>query len=120
MTGWEKFTSILMSLTMIVPMLSMAFTKESLASLGAASAAIAHALGLGTEATAAMGAAAATGTFSASLWTLLWPIGLVVAAIAGLILIIKGLSDAYRADDLAAERSADAAKKLGEAYDSAK
>jgi hypothetical protein len=96
MSGWEKFSSILMSITMIVPMLAMAFNKESIASLAAMSAAIAHAFGLETEATAAMGAAAATGTFAGTLWTLLWPIGLALIAIGLLVAAVVGLIAAFK------------------------
>jgi hypothetical protein len=129
MTGWEKFSSILMSITMIVPMLAMAFNKESIASLAAMSAAIAHAFGLETEATAAMGAAAATGTFAGSVWTLLWPIGLALLAIGALIGVVMGLISVFKmleaaspAGQLAAakENAAAAAEALEEANTAAK
>jgi hypothetical protein len=102
MTGWEKFSAILMSIITIVPMLAMAFTKESKASLAAMSAAIAHAIGLETEAAAARGTAAA-------MWSLIWPIGLVVAAIAGLVAIIGVVSNAMQAGEIAAKKAAESA-----------
>lgn len=126
-TPWEKFSAVLMGLATIIPMVTMAFNKESLAALAATSANIAAAVGLGTEATAAMGAAAATGAFSASLWTLLWPLGLVVAAIGAVIgvcyLLVKGIEaidNAYNKDSVAAEKAAETAQKLADAYSEVK
>jgi type IV secretory pathway VirB2 component (pilin) len=99
-----------MSIGMLVPALTSAFSKESIASLAAASAAISHALGLETEATAAGIATGATASFGTVLYSVLGPIALVVAAIAGLALGFKALSDAANADEIAAEKAVAAAE----------
>jgi hypothetical protein len=49
-----------------------------------------------TETAAAKLAAGATTSFGAALWSTIWPIGLIVAAIAVLITIIKLLVDAWK------------------------
>jgi branched-subunit amino acid ABC-type transport system permease component len=59
-----------------------------------------------------MGAAAATGTFTGSVWTLLWPIGLAVAAIGGLVLVIKHLVEEYNKDADAAKEATKQTEKL--------
>jgi len=95
-SAWEKVGSVMMGLATIVPMLTMALSKESIQSMAAAAAAIAHALGLSTEATAAGIAAGATATFGTVLYTVLWPIGLVIAAIGLLVGIVMGVVKAFQ------------------------
>lgn len=119
-SDWEKFTTVITAMSTAIPMLTMAFNKQSIASLAAASSAIAHAVGLETTATAAMGAAAATGTFTGSIWTLLWPIGLAVAAIGGLVLIIKHLVEEYNKDADAAKEAVKQTEKLQNQFNEAK
>lgn len=85
MSGWEKFLSIGSSLAMMFVMLAPLLQGTNLQFLATAAASIGAAVGMKAESVAALEASAATGTLSASLWTLLWPIGLVMAAIAALI-----------------------------------
>ena len=111
-TPWEKVSAVMMGLTTIVPMLTMALNKESIQSLAAASAAIAHAFGLNTEAVAAEIAAGATKSFGIVLYSVLLPIGLVIAAIAALTAGIMALISVYNADADAANKAASTAQNL--------
>ena len=119
LTPWERFSGTITGLLTAIPMLTMALSKESIQSLAAAAAAISHALGLSTEATAAGVAAGATTAFSAALWSILWPIGLVIAAIVGLIAIISALSNAYNADAIALERANEGLERSTNAFNEA-
>ena len=120
----QTISGVSMALMMFLPLLS----KKNILTLASVSASIASALGMSTEATAAMGAAAATGTFSATLWTLLWPIGLVmlaigalVAAIAGVVKVFQMVQAAspegqFKAAAQAAKEAAEAAKNAADQY----
>ena len=119
MSGWEKFTSIAMSLAMIIPMLTMAINKEAIASLAAAAANIAHALGLKTEATAAAIAAGETATFGVVLYSVLLPIGLVVTAIMALVGVIYLISEAVVTNEEAMQQMQEDLTSATEGYNKA-
>mgnify|MGYP006382814631 FL=1 len=85
MSGWEKFLSIGSSLAMTFVMLAPLLSGTNLQFLAMVSSTVAAKVGLKGASLAALETTAATGTLSASLWTLLWPIGLVIAAIAALV-----------------------------------
>ena len=127
MSFGEKLISTFTTLGMVIPMVTTAFNKNSLAQLSALSAGIANALGqkgvtlaYNAETGAIVTSTGATIGFGAALWTVLWPIGLVMAAIAGLVVVAKLVSDAINADAIAAEKAAETAQELGQAYEDAK
>lgn len=99
MSGWEKFLSIGSSLAMMFVMLAPLLSGTNLQFLAMASSTVAAKVGLKGASLAALEASAATGTLSASLWTLLWPIGLVMAAIAALVLVVGGLIKLFKSFD---------------------
>lgn len=127
MSFGEKLISTFTTLGMVMPMVTTSFNKQNLAQLSVASSAIAAAFGAET-ATFAIGAQGAitnvatgeTIAFGTALYTVLWPIGLVIAAIAGLVVVAKLVSDAINADAIAAEKAAETAQELGQAYEDAK
>ena len=119
LSGWEKFTSIAMSLAMTIPMLTMAFNKEAIASLAAAAANIAHALGLKTEGKAAAIAAGETASFGVVLYSVLLPIGLVVAAIMALVGVIYLISEAVVTNEEAMQQMQEDLTSATEGYNKA-
>lgn len=96
-SGMEKLTTVLMTLGMVIPMVTSAFNKQNLAQMATVSSAIMAALGFNTESIAAIAAGTSTATFGTILWTVLWPIGLVMAAIAALVGIVMLLVNAFKA-----------------------
>lgn len=130
MSFGDKLLATFTTLGMVLPMVTTLFKKQTIEQLAGLSASILQATGLGGLAAAETAASVATGgltaataSFGATLWTVLWPIGLVMLAIAALVGVIAGivsiigsLSDAYNADAIAAENAATAAKNLGEQY----
>lgn len=101
MSGWEKFLSIGSSLAMMFVMLAPLLQGTNLQFLAMVSSTVAAKVGLKGTSLAALEASAATGTLSASLWTLLWPIGLVIAAIAALIGIIALIGSVIKDNKMA-------------------
>ena len=99
MSTWEKFLSIGSSLAMMFVMLAPLLQGTNLQFLATAAASIGAAVGMKAESVAALEATAATGALSASLWTLLWPIGLVIGAIAILAFAISGLIKLFKTFD---------------------
>lgn len=97
-TFGEKLIATFTTLGMVIPIVTTAFKAQNLAQMATMSSAIASALGVTTLSSAEImaglsGNAAAGGTiaFSTALWTLLWPIGLVMLAIAALVAVVAGL-----------------------------
>ena len=97
-TFGEKLIATFTTLGMVIPIVTTAFKAQNLAQMATMSSAIASALGVTTLSSAEImaglsGTAAAGGTiaFSTALWTLLWPIGLVMLAIAALVAVVAGL-----------------------------
>lgn len=120
MSGWEKFLSIGSSLAMMFVMLAPLLTGTNLQFLAMVSSTVAAKVGLKGTSLAALEASAATGTLSASLWTLLWPIGLVIAAIAALVAIIWALSNSLNAEEKSAKAAEQTLESLSSAYEQAK
>lgn len=120
MSGWEKFLSIGSSLAMMFVMLAPLLTGTNLQFLATAAASVGAAVGMKAESVAALEATAATGSLSASLWTLLWPIGLVMAAIAALVAIIWVLSNSLNAEEKSAKAAEQTLESLSSAYEQAK
>lgn len=129
----QTISGVSMALMMFLPILN----KKNIATLAGVSASIAAATGFGGEAAAAMGAAAAEGTYSVSamvasgatttlagaIYTLLWPIGLVMAAIAAIIGVIaifvasiKAIIKEQNKEAIAAQEAAKATETLTERY----
>lgn len=108
LTIGEKIIQTLSSVGMVIMSLTGIFNKNTLAHAANLAATIASALGLGTEATAAGIAAGATATFGTVLYTVLWPIGLVMAAIAALVGIIMLLVNAFNQPTAAEKNLAEA------------
>ena len=129
MSGWEKFLSIGSSLAMIFVMLAPLLQGTNLQFLAMASTSIASALGIKTfsaaEVEAAISgnaAAAGTATFATALYTLLWPIGLVIAAIAALVLIVGGLTKLFKSfdEEEKLKKLEEETQKASEAFDRTK
>lgn len=120
MSFGEKLLSTFTTLGMVIPMVTTALTGNNLALLGSASSSIVAALGFKGVDIAAKMAAGGVG----ALWAALWPIALVAAAVAAAIAIlvatVKGISNAYNADAIAAEQAEKAASNLADAYNEAK
>jgi hypothetical protein len=76
-------------------------------------------MGMKAETVAALEAAAATGTFTTALFTLLWPILAVVGAIALLVSGLKLANSIYNADAKAAEKAGEAAQKAAKQFEDA-
>lgn len=97
--------------------------KETVQQLAGAAAAISHALGLSTEAAATEIATGATVSFTTALYTLLWPIGLAIVAIGLLVAAVAGLIALFNQPTEAEknlEEATEAAKHAKEAYNDAK
>lgn len=129
MSGWEKFLSIGSSLAMMFVMLAPLLQGTNLQFLAMASTSIASALGIKTfsaaEVEAAISgnaAAAGTATFATALYTLLWPIGLVIAAIAALVLIVGGLNKLFKSfdEEEKLKKLEEETQKANEAFDRTK
>lgn len=133
-SSWEKLSSVLMGIGTIIPMITMMFNKNTIASYAAAGAHIAQAIGLKSINLAAEGAAGAIGAFTASIGVLLGAVAVAVGVIAALAFIIKEvynssaegkLKKAQQAlDNLTdaateAKTAADGLKNSIESYDSA-
>lgn len=86
----------------------------------AAAANAAQTVGIAAETAVTEGATVATVSFGRALWATIWPIGLVVTALAGLGVGIKALVDLYNKDSIAADKAKESATQLTEAYSSAK
>lgn len=117
MSGWEKFLSIGSSLAMVFVILAPLFQKNNLELLNSSAASLAAAMGMKAETVAALEAAAATGTFTTALFTLLWPILAVVGAIALLVGGLKLANSIYNADAKAAEKAGEAAEKATKQFE---
>ena len=67
-------------------------------------------------------AAAGTATFATALYTLLWPIGLVIAAIAALVLIVGGLTKLFKSfdEEEKLKKLEEETQKASEAFDRTK
>lgn len=122
MSGWEKFLSIGSSLAMMFVMLAPLLQGTNLQFLAMISFTVAAKLGLKGTSLAALEASAATGTLSASLWTLLWPIGLVIAAIAALVLIVGNLTKLFKSfdEEEKLKKLEEETQKANEAFDRTK
>ncbi len=133
-SSWEKLSSVLMGIGTIIPMITMMFNKNTIASYAAAGAHIAQAIGLKSINLAAEGATGAIGAFTASIGVLLGAVAVAVGVIAALAFIIKEvynssaegkLKKAQQAlDNLTdaateAKTAADGLKNSIESYDSA-
>ena len=133
-SSWEKLSSVLMGIGTIIPMITMMFNKNTIASYAAAGAHIAQAIGLKSINLAAAGAAGSIGAFTASIGVLLGTVAIAIGVIAALAFVIKEvynssaegkLKKAQQAlDDLTdaateAKTAADGLKNSIESYDSA-
>lgn len=90
-TAGEKVLATLTTLGMVIPMITTALSAQSIAAMANAGANFILSTGLGSTAIASKVAAGGVLTFGEELYTVLWPLGLIVAAIGVLILAFKGI-----------------------------
>lgn len=102
-------------------------SKAILLSTSMAAASMLEAIGISATVPAKIASAAASGSAAAAELAMLWPIGLLVAALAALavgifavVKIIGALTDAYNADSIAAEKAREEAKALADSYSTIK
>lgn len=88
-SSWEKLSSVLMGIGTIIPMLTMMFNQNTIASYAATGAHIAQAIGLKSINLAAAEAAGSIGAFTASISVLLGTVAIAIGVIAALAFIIK-------------------------------
>lgn len=93
----DKLISTFTSLSIIIPMVTNAFNQNSIAQMAALSKTLLLTVGLSGEAQAAVAAGTATASFGAALWTALWPIGLLMVAVAGLVAAVWGIVKVFEA-----------------------
>lgn len=98
MSAGDRLLATFTTLGMVVPMVTTLFRKQTIEQMAGLSASILQALGLGSlasaqtlTAVATEGLTAATAGFGATLYTVLWPIGLVMLAITALVAVVAGL-----------------------------
>lgn len=128
----DKLLSTFTSLGIVIPMVTSALNKNSVASMAAFSKALLLKVGLDAEAQSAVAAGTATAGFGTALWTALWPIGLLMAAIAALVAVIWLVVKAFeavaasspegqlKALEERAEKSADAFNRVSNAVNETK
>ena len=105
MTGGEKILTTISTLAMVLPMVITSFSMLNLQQMAGLSGAIAMAFGFTGEAQAAVAAGTATAGFGATLYTVLWPIGLLMLAIGALIGIVYLLIKAFEQGPTAVEKA---------------
>lgn len=105
MSFGDKLISTFTTLGMIIPMVTTSFRMQNLAQMATVSSSIAAAFGFSGEAQAAVAAGTATAGFGATLWTVLWPIGLVIASVTLLAGVIAGLINIYNKDANASKKA---------------
>ena len=132
LSGGEKLLATITTLGFVIPSVISAFQGLKMEQTAALAQSIAVALGFTGEAQAAVAAGTATAGFGTVLYTVLWPIGLVMAAIGALVAIIYGLVKAFEAVQAAtpdgvlksakeaANEAADAARDAAQAYQDVK
>lgn len=132
LSGGERLVAIITTLGFVIPSVVSAFQGLKMEQTAALAQSIAVALGFTGEAQAAIAAGTATAGFGTVLYTVLWPIGLVMAAIGALVAIIYGLVKAFEAVQAAtpdgilksakeaANEAADAARDAAQAYQDVK
>ena len=123
----EKVISIVTTLGMVIPSVIMGVQGFKTAIAGMPALSTAAGMGLlslgakfhfaGAEALIATGE---TYSFGTALYTVLWPLGLILAAIAAVVGIIYALVKAYNADADAAKEAAETAEELAKQYDEVK
>lgn len=121
LSSGEKFIQTLMTLSTLLPVVTTLFSKQSVAQLKLVSSSIKSALGLGVTAAAEKSTippskGATTGFLSAAagLWSLLWPIGLVIAALALLAVGIMAIVDAFTLEERELKQHEETLNKLKE------
>ena len=132
LSGGEKLLATITTLGFVIPSVISAFQGLKIEQVAALAQSIAVAFGFTGEAQAAVAAGTATAGFGEALYTVLWPIGLVVLAIGALVAIIYGLVKAFEAVQAAtpdgvlksakeaANEAADAARDAAQAYQDVK
>ena len=97
MSFGEKLLATFTTLGMVIPIVTTAFRQQNLVQMSTLSSSIAVAFGFSGEAQAAVAAGTATAGFGATLYTVLWPIGLVMLAIGAVVAVVWGLVKAFKA-----------------------
>lgn len=119
-TGWEKFSAVLMTIGMTLPLLVSAFSMTNIQMLAGASASVAQAMGWSVAGKAAAVAAGEVTAFGTALWTALWPIGLVMLAIAGLIGIFVALYRQAHKAEREFKKASETAEQMNKRYEDSK
>ena len=119
-TGWEKFSAVLMTVGMTLPLLSSAFSMTNIQMLAGASASVAQAMGWSVAGKAAAVAAGEVTAFGTALWTALWPIGLVMLAIAGLVGIFVALYRQAHKAEREFKKASETADTMNQRYEDSK
>lgn len=113
LTTGEKSLQIMMALGTALPMI----TNGAITAGKALNSMMIANTGMGVSATVASGG---VGTLAVSVWSLVWPVLLVVAAIAALAAGIYALVKAYNADADAAKEAKQSVEELSTAYEECK
>ena len=118
MSFGEKMLTTFSTLAMIIPMLITSIGRLNVQQMASFTASLAQALGFKGTAAAAELAAAGTATFGTVLYTVLWPLGLITAALLLIVgifyLFSKANAEVKTAVDYATEALADQEKVVNE------
>lgn len=120
---WDKMVQLMMSLGMVIPMVTTAYSKQNIATLFNLKIKKGEAMAQSTDITLTWLQKIAKDALNGSMLKTLLLIGLMAAAfialaaiIVGVVAIFKAISNAYNADAIAAEKAAQRANELAEAY----
>ena len=116
----DKLITTFTSLATIIPMVTMAFNKNTLSQMAGLSAFILTKAGLDSTTASAIAAGGAIQGVGIAMTSIILPIMAVIAAIALVVAGIDALIKWYNKDAIAAERAAEAAKKQKEALNETK
>ena len=126
LSGWEKFTSVMMSLASAIPMVTTLLKNESVQQLKSAAATTikTKAAEIQTAKTIANTGAVSANTSAlwanvAATWALYWPILLIAGAIAAFVIVINKSKKAQEESAKATERLATVTEELGNASEEA-
>ena len=97
MSFGEKLLATFTTLGMVIPIVATAFHRTTIEQIATFTSSLATALGFTSVAKTAEAAAAGTASFGATLYTVLWPIGLAILAIGAIVGVVWLLVKAFKA-----------------------